>query len=582
MKLTLGKKIGCGFGIALALMVVSTLLAYIKVTDVNSLQARIKDVRAPTSVTAEHLSGEMYQSTNKTREYILISENPALVERAKKDWETAWQNINTDVQKLEELSAHWTSAANKERLTKAKEILPRLKAEQEHSFKLADSKAGDSVKVAGLYVSEKVTPVNAEAKAEVADLSKSQEELMAQDGQALTSASQSTIYTLVGSTLAAIVIGSFVAIFLSRKITSATSQVLNRAEMIAEGDLTGKEIVVESQDEMGDLAKAINKMQESLRTTITSVADNAQRVASASEEISASATEQASGADTQKMQTEQVATAMQEMSSTVLEVSENSNKAAEAARKAAETARHGGKIVDDTLVKMRGIAQSVGETAKKVQELGKSSDQIGEIIGVIDDIADQTNLLALNAAIEAARAGEQGRGFAVVADEVRKLAERTSKATKEIADMIKNIQVETKSAVAAMQDGTKQVEMGVESTTMAGSSLSEIIQMADRVGEMVTHIATAATEQSSATEEVNNNIEQISKITSETAAGAQQSAKAVHELSNLALDLQNLVSQFKLSHNGSKQKSHGRPSGRTGNALALREREPEYEEVGVN
>ena len=181
-------------------------------------------------------------------------------------------------------------------------------------------------------------------------------------------------------------------------------------------------------------------------------------------------------------------------------------------------------------------------------------------------------MLALNAAIEAARAGEQGRGFAVVADEVRKLAERTSKATKEIADMIKNIQVETKSAVAAMQEGTKQVEMGVESTTMAGSSLSEIIQMADRVGEMVTHIATAATEQSSATEEVNNNIEQISKITSETAAGAQQSAKAVHELSNLALDLQNLVSQFKLSHNGSKQKSHGRPSGRTGNALALRER----------
>ncbi|MGH9591767.1 MAG: methyl-accepting chemotaxis protein, partial [Bryobacteraceae bacterium] len=225
--------------------------------------------------------------------------------------------------------------------------------------------------------------------------------------------------------------------------------------------------------------------------------------------------------------------------------------AADASRKGAETAREGGRIVEETLSKMRSIANSVGETATKVQELGKSSDQIGEIIGVIDDIADQTNLLALNAAIEAARAGEQGRGFAVVADEVRKLAERTSKATKEIASMIKNIQAETKVAVSAMQDGTNQVEMGVESTTQAGSSLHDIIRVSEQVGDMITHIATAATQQSSATEQVNANVEQIAKITQETAAGAQESAKAVHDLSNLALDLQNMVSKFKISANGS-------------------------------
>src|SRR5271155_3108531 len=142
------------------------------------------------------------------------------------------------------------------------------------------------------------------------------------------------------------------------------------------------------------------------------------------------------------------------MSSTVREVSANSTKAAESARAAAETAHEGGVIVEDTLTRMRSIADAVRETAVKVQELGVRSDQIGRIIGVIDDIADQTNLLALNAAIEAARAGEQGRGFAVVADEVRKLAERTSKATKEIATMIQSIEVETKSAVVAMELGT--------------------------------------------------------------------------------------------------------------------------------
>ena len=337
-----------------------------------------------------------------------------------------------------------------------------------------------------------------------------------------------------------------VAMQITRSIVSPLDALSAEFRQMAEAnDLTAR-ADEDREDEIGDLARCLNSFVEKVHDTLVQIAGTAENVASASEEISSSAAKQSSGVDVQKDQTSQVATAMQEMSSTVMQVSENSNKAADAARQASDTARRGGSVVDETLRKMRVIADSVGSTAKKVEELGKNSDQIGVIAGVIDDIADQTNLLALNAAIEAARAGEQGRGFAVVADEVRKLAERTTTATKEIAQMIKNIQAGTKAAVIAMEQGTKEVEDGVKSTAQAGDSLKEIILVADQVGEMITHIATAATEQSSASEEINQNLEQIAALVGDSAAGAQRAAKSCQDLSSLALDLQNMVGNFKL------------------------------------
>jgi methyl-accepting chemotaxis protein len=194
-------------------------------------------------------------------------------------------------------------------------------------------------------------------------------------------------------------------------------------------------------------------------------------------------------------------------------------------------------------------------SAGLVAFLGQQSEQIGRIIGVIDDIADQTNLLALNAAIEAARAGEQGRGFAVVADEVRKLAERTTTATKEITQMIHGVQEGTRLAVTAMQNGTKEVELGVKATREAGDSLREIINISDRVGDMVTHIAASAAQQSTATEEVNRSTERIAEIAATTANGAIETNKALEDLASLANDIQRQVGQFRLtSDHASPQK----------------------------
>jgi len=209
--------------------------------------------------------------------------------------------------------------------------------------------------------------------------------------------------------------------------------------------------------------------------------------------------------------------------------------------------------VEDVLARMRGIAQSVGESALNIEHLGERSDEIGRIVRVIDEIATQTNLLALNAAIEAARAGEQGRGFAVVAGEVRRLAERTTDATKEIAEMIQSVQAVAADAVRQMRLGRAAVEQGVEVAGCAGASIQKVIGEAENAGAMVAHIASAATQQAAATQEVNASMSEISELAAEAAEGSQLSARACGQLFDLALRLQDMVDRFDVGQRKGKE-----------------------------
>lgn len=320
-----------------------------------------------------------------------------------------------------------------------------------------------------------------------------------------------------------------------------------------EGDLT-RRITVLGRNEIDEVGAWFNVFIGRIEEIVRSVTANAHTLGEAAAELAQNARETASQASQQQAQAGQIATTMREMSSAVNEISQTTQRAAEDARKAEESARTGGQTVQSTVETIGHLLNANREASSRIEELGKSSDAIGRIVSVIDEIADQTNLLALNASIEAARAGEHGRGFAVVAGEVRRLAERTSSATKEISQTVRVIQQDTSEAVEAMRSSMGAVQSGVDSANSAGQALIGIIEGSESVQKMVTQIAAAATEQSYSTQSVTTNVNEIVSIIEQTASSSQQSVEACHQLSSLASELTNLVGAFKVAPtlNGAK------------------------------
>lgn len=350
---------------------------------------------------------------------------------------------------------------------------------------------------------------------------------------------------VVGLLVVATALTVLFAWLLTRSITLPIARALEAAEEVAEGNLT-RPITVDGNDEAGRLLAAMAKMQNKLRDTLQRIAGSATQLASAAEELNAVTDESARGLTQQNNEIEQAATAVNEMTSAVEEVARNAVSTSEASRNATTSAGDGRDLVQETVSAIERMSADVQATASLIGDLANESRDIGKVLDVIRGLADQTNLLALNAAIEAARAGEAGRGFAVVADEVRALAHRTQQSTSEIERMIGSIQTGTEHAVDSMRNSTERAESTLNIAKGAGLSLDTINTAIVEINERNLVIASAAEEQAQVAREVDRNLVNIRDLSVQSATGASQTSAASSELSRLAVDLNGMVGRFRL------------------------------------
>jgi len=539
MKLTLGKKLGLGFGVILALMVLSAVLTYSKASAIKETQTTITSMRTPTVDACKDLQRELNQTQSKGRQAILAGSDSARWADAKKAFDASWDEIGKIVARLDDLSPHWSLQANRDRLAEVKKQLPVLREIQETVMKKAAGDEHDAVAKAGNEYADKATVATEAIKKPLGDLVDTITTLNKESIEEMNGQTRSMNLTMGITTFLALAVGIFVALFLSRKISGATQAVLVQAEAIADGDLTRDDLKIQSQDELGDLTTAINKMSGSLKRMILAITENSLHVSAASEELSSTSQQITANSEETSAQAKVVSNATQQVSQNLQTVATGAEEMGASIKEIAKNASEAARIATSAV----RVAET---TTATVSKLGESSNEIGQVIKVITSIAQQTNLLALNATIEAARAGEAGKGFAVVANEVKELAKETAKATEDISRKIEAIQTDTKAAVEAI------------------ASISEVI---NQVNGISSTIATAVEEQNATTNEMSRNVSEaahgsgeitsniagVAQAAESTSRGAADTQKAAQQLVETSAELRRLVDQFKIKADSGSQ-----------------------------
>jgi len=532
MKFTLGKKLGAGFGCVLALMVLSAVLTYVKAGAIKEGHDRAINMRFPSIAACKDLQRDLNQAQSKGRQAILAGAEPARREAAKRTFDENWDAIEKDVARLDELAPQWFLQSNRDHLADLKQQLPVLRDAQMSAMSHAASGEHDAVVKAGDEFADHATPATEAIKKSLGSLADSHEDLLRQETEQMNAGNRSLNLTMALTTLMALGVGIAVAIFMSGRIAASTQSILTRAEAIASGDLSNPDLKVQSDDELGDLSRAINQMQTSLRELIQSMRGTAEQVATSSQELSSTSQQITANSEETTAQARVVSDAGSQVNTNLQTVAsgaeEMNTTIGEIAKNATEAARVAGEAVE--------AAESANRT---VSRLGDSSVEIGKVIEVITSIAQQTNLLALNATIEAARAGEAGKGFAVVANEVKELAKQTAKATEEIKQKITVIRENTGGAVEAI-GGIKEVIDKISHIS------TEIATAVEEQGATTSEMARNVTEAARGATTISDNIKGVAQAAQDTSTNVGEAQTATEHLAQMANQLRDLVGRFKV------------------------------------
>ncbi|HSX91228.1 MAG TPA: methyl-accepting chemotaxis protein [Pseudomonas sp.] len=469
--------------------------------------------------TASGLSKRMLDLRGHESLYIIDSSDKALEE---------WNYVSEDLQTVASSLKVWLDDTQKSAIDTALQSLTLYQRSFGYYQLVREQR----------LATEKAMVERARSALELADAAKANAE------QQMHDVSRRAMLMLGGMGAGAVVLGLLAALLISRSIVIPLRQSVAYAKRIADGDLS-QDLLLQRKDELGQLMAAMQSMTASLRNLVGRIGGGVGQIAAAAEQLSTITAQTSAGVQSQKLETEQTATAIHEMAATVQEVAHNAEQASQAAQTADREAQQGNHVVQQAVSQIGTLAADVEQSAEAIQELNKESGRIGSVLEVIRSVAEQTNLLALNAAIEAARAGEQGRGFAVVADEVRALAKRAQESTQEIETLIAGLQRMAQGAVTKMEGSRSLTQRTVGLAAEAGDALRRITQSVSTIEQMNQQIAAAAEEQSAVAENINESVTRVRDIGEQSASAAEQTAASSAELARLGVELQGLVAQFR-------------------------------------
>jgi len=537
----IGKKLGIGFGMLIFLMIILCALFIVNSTMTNSMLTRLITVDEPKIKYANDMKDAIDSITRSVA--VMPFATPEIVEEEKNSILILRPKYKEAVEKLEKLLE---TQEEKDLLKRFKDAVTQGAEINNKIIQLVNEGKKQEAQVLYMNETRQTTMLLVEA---ANNIIRNQQKLLEEKVKRLVSYSNKLLIIILIVGAVSIIIGIFMSMKTTKSIKAPVEKAAEQLELMSKGDFTFSisQNAINRGDELGVIARAMDALNTNLKNVFNEIITSVHSLTSSATQLSSIAEEMSRTAESSSSRANSVATASEEMSQTVVDVAKNTASIAESAKRAVDTAQHGNSIVEKSVSEVREIDETVNESAKFVKSLGERSVHIGEIVSVINDIADQTNLLALNAAIEAARAGEQGRGFAVVADEVRKLAERTAQATSEIEDMIKAIQNEVTKAVDIMDSATTKVQSGVELTTQAGDALKAIVKSSDELQLMVQQIASATEEMSATSEQISKEIVDIANASRDTTASSQETAQAAVGLSRIATKLDETVRFFRLS-----------------------------------